>query len=773
MALLLPSIGHAQETWTFDPTFQRTPLRVTSESASGVKVLSSGKVLIHSINGGLMSGANGQRIGALVRIDPNTGAIDPTWSVDPTLTGAGFLGVAEAPDGKIYYSTALTGEVANGSDPAVNRLIRLNTDGSRDTSFSSPNFASAARFLAVQSDGKIIVCTGGVNVIGVPPAGSIVQTVRLNTDGTLDTTFQSPNFQLNATDPPPSVASGIYTDLGVFGPPVIDSATGKIYFCGTFRFVNGQPRTAIVRCNADGTLDSSFVPTGLSTGVNYIPVARAMVLQTGGKVVLGGFRLRTAAGGLTRYALLRFNADGTLDSTFTLFPTTDSSGTALVPGYTGPRHISALPGGKILTSDSRVLRFLADGTIDSTFTALDYSSPYFTPNNDTVAGFRFDVNPNTGAAYLENPGPLYARLGGLPVPGEISKLTSSGTIDTQFISPVVESEDFTPDVQIAANGAVYVSGGHTAFGSAANATITRLLANGTRDAAYALGALPFADKQAAGFALLPDSSAYVVYYSGALNGGYSFSNLVRLLPTGAIDTSFRISSALQTALSINAFDGNDTTKGSLPQISAAPGGKAYLSSTGDPQVTVNTNGNLKPTRINPDGTEDTSVPAPGFPVGEVTRDTSGILTGGSTGYLRRLAQTADGGFIVLASVAPFPSSSNGNPYNYKVLKLRADGSRDPAFASPSLISSASAVQSFPVLVDPVTGLSTTPPNGFYTEPNNFIAATFPDGSILLSGGFRLTGDPVSRPPFKFTATGALDTSFSPPVPGAENRAQPG
>ena len=92
VALLVPSIGDAQETRTFDPTFQRTPLRVTSESASGVKVLSSGKVLIYTIQWlYLMSGANGQRIGALVRMDPNTGAIDPTWHPDPTLTASGFL----------------------------------------------------------------------------------------------------------------------------------------------------------------------------------------------------------------------------------------------------------------------------------------------------------------------------------------------------------------------------------------------------------------------------------------------------------------------------------------------------------------------------------------------------------------------------------------------------------------------------------------------------------------------------------------------------------
>src|SRR4051812_36474818 len=105
--ILLWSTARAQSTWSVDPTFQRTPLFVTSESASGVKVLSSGKVLTYTINGGLMSGANKQRLGALIRLDPNTGAIDPTWHPDLSVTGEGSLGLAEAPDGKIYYSTAL------------------------------------------------------------------------------------------------------------------------------------------------------------------------------------------------------------------------------------------------------------------------------------------------------------------------------------------------------------------------------------------------------------------------------------------------------------------------------------------------------------------------------------------------------------------------------------------------------------------------------------------------------------------------------------------
>lgn len=383
--------------------------------------------------------------------------------------------MAEAPDGKIYYATALVGDLvsSNPTDPAVNRLVRLNTDGSRDTSFNSPIFGYAARFLALQPDGKVIVCSGNVNIRGVPPPGSILQTVRLNTDGSLDTTFQSPEFSLYN-------GSG---DNGVYGNPVIDATTSKIYFCGTFTFVNGQPRKGIVRCNANGTVDSSFVPTGLVGGTIRL-FGRAMVLQTGGKVVLGGNRLQTAAGGNTRYALLRFNSDGTLDSSFTLVPTTNSSGVPLANGSFGPRDIHAMPDGKILTSDTRVIRFLADGAVDPAFTPLDYS--FTRPDLGFSPGaYHFDINPNTGAAYLANYNRLYVRLGGVTV-DNITKLNSDGTIDTQFNSPVINSEDFSPNVQIASGGTVDVSGYHTDFGNIGNATITRLLADGTRDPAYVL-----------------------------------------------------------------------------------------------------------------------------------------------------------------------------------------------------------------------------------------------------------------------------------------------
>ncbi len=756
--LLLPSLGKA-ETWAFDSSFQRTPLLESSESPTGVLALQSGKVLMYSINGSRVSGANGQRIGALIRVDGTTGAVDPTWKPDAALFGI-LTAAAEAPNGKIYYSAQQAGEVAGSNrDSAIHRVFRLNTDGSRDLTFNSPVFGIGARYMTVQPDGKIIVAIGGLNGFGVIRPGSIVQTVRLNTDGTIDSTFQSPNFQSTSTSPPVTVSN--YRDSGIFGDPVVDPVSGKIYFCGSFRFVNGQTRRGIVRCNPDGSLDTTFVPSAV-TSAN----GRAMVVQAGGKLVLGGTNLRTSAGGTTNYALLRFNGDGTVDSTFTLVPAVQNS----LADHT--RHVRALPDGKLITTASvGVVRYLPDGAVDSSFPKVALTSPHADVSNGSIGGYRLSIHPQSGAIYLQNPNPRYANLNGAPVRGPVTKISANGVIDQQFVAPILQSENFGPDVQTGPTGAVYVSGFYTDFGNTADAAVVRLNDNGTRDGSYALDSLPFPDKQAASFALLPDGSAYVMYASGSFNGGLLFSNLVRLTPSGAIDTSFRPAQELQDVFNFNAFDGRENFRSSTPPIAPSTGGAVLLFSFADPQLTVDLNGELGITRINPDGTEDPSVPPLGFATGEVIRDGNGI-TGGSTAYLYRLRATADGGVLVLASVAPFPSSTAG-AYNYQVIKVRADGTRDLSFGSIAVTSTLPAFVNFPFLYDPVTDSGVQPVNGFHQAPDQPVtgAVVMPDGSVILTGSYRLTGgDGTTYSLAKFTPAGALDTSFALPNPAAENTA---
>ncbi|HEX3228065.1 MAG TPA: delta-60 repeat domain-containing protein, partial [Pyrinomonadaceae bacterium] len=85
---------------------------------------------------------------------------------------------------------------------------------------------------------------------------------------------------------------------------------GKIVICGDFTTVNGSARNRIARLNSDGTLDFTFLATG--SGANF--VVNAAALQSDGKIVIGG--RFTTINGTTRNHIARINSDGTLDASF-------------------------------------------------------------------------------------------------------------------------------------------------------------------------------------------------------------------------------------------------------------------------------------------------------------------------------------------------------------------------------------------------------------------------------------------------------------------------
>jgi uncharacterized delta-60 repeat protein len=82
---------------------------------------------------------------------------------------------------------------------------------------------------------------------------------------------------------------------------------GKIVVGGLFTMLGGQTRNYIGRLDPDGSLDSAFNP-----GANERVVSLA--LQLDGKIVVGGWF--TTLGGRTRERIARLNADGSLDATF-------------------------------------------------------------------------------------------------------------------------------------------------------------------------------------------------------------------------------------------------------------------------------------------------------------------------------------------------------------------------------------------------------------------------------------------------------------------------
>src|SRR5262249_11182498 len=146
---------------------------------------------------------------------------------------------------------------------------------------------------------------------------------------------------------------------------------GKIVVAGFF-YNGSNYDVAVVRYNADGTLDSGFdsdgkLTTALSTSSDY---AYAVAVQPDGKIVVAGHSYN---GSNYDVAVVRYNADGTLDASF------DSDGKVTTPVGTSndyAQDVTVQPDGKIVVAgssssgtetDMAVVRYNADGSLDTSF----------------------------------------------------------------------------------------------------------------------------------------------------------------------------------------------------------------------------------------------------------------------------------------------------------------------------------------------------------------------------------------------------------------------
>jgi uncharacterized repeat protein (TIGR02059 family)/uncharacterized delta-60 repeat protein len=253
---------------------------------NSISIQSDGKILV----GGFFTSLDGDTRNYLVRLNSD-GTEDGSFY---TNLGTGFddrvHSISIQSDGKILVGGVFT--TLDGNDRA--RLVRLNSDGTEDTSFYSnlgTGFNNQMNSISIQSDGKILV--GGV--FTTLDGNDRARLIRLNSDGTEDTSF--------------------YSNLGTgFNVPVsstVVQSDGKILVGGVFTNFNGNTRNYLVRLNSDGTEDSSFY-TNLGSGFNA--AVSAMSIQSDGKILIGGY-FNTFKGN-TRNLLVRLNSDGTEDTFF-------------------------------------------------------------------------------------------------------------------------------------------------------------------------------------------------------------------------------------------------------------------------------------------------------------------------------------------------------------------------------------------------------------------------------------------------------------------------
>ena len=220
-----------------------------------------------------------------------------------------------------------------------NFLIRLNTDGSKDTSFNiGSGFNSGVYSMAIQSDGKILV--GGV--FTTFSGGSQNYLIRLNSNGSKDTSF--------------NIGSGFDSQVN----SISIQSDGKIVVGGEFTAFNDLPQNYLIRLNSDGSKDTSF---NIGTGFNFF--VDTLEIQSDGKILVGGlFNLFTGA---TQNRLIRLNTDGSKDTSFNIGSGFNSNVYSMAIQSDG----KILVGGEFTTftgsTQNRLIRLNSNGSKDTSF----------------------------------------------------------------------------------------------------------------------------------------------------------------------------------------------------------------------------------------------------------------------------------------------------------------------------------------------------------------------------------------------------------------------
>lgn len=317
--LLILSKHVFSQTAAIDATFAIGNGFNNSSIVSAIAIQNDDKILIGGVN---FSSFNGNSISSnIIRVNSN-GNFDISFPGSYISTPYSF---AQQSDGKIV--------IAGNSNSNFYRIKRFNIDGTIDNSFSvglNPNdgFNNTIYKIALQSDGKFLL-HGQFTSFGNT---SIKQISRVNSNGSLDTNFNTNINAISAITPANGVRS--FTLL----------SNGKILVA-----TNSTPK--IIRLNNDGTLDTSFS----SSIENY---ADSMTEQVNNKILVAT-TFSTNNG-----ELIRLNSNGSIDTSFTNF------------NITGGRinSISQLSSGKILISNyngasasNRLIRLNNDGGIDSSF----------------------------------------------------------------------------------------------------------------------------------------------------------------------------------------------------------------------------------------------------------------------------------------------------------------------------------------------------------------------------------------------------------------------
>lgn len=270
LAVVSPTVTPWNYCYSLNGSFNNQPQQVIESE--------DGKLII----GGIFTTYSGQSYNRIVRLNSDA-TIDNTFNV-----GTGFdndvYAVAIQSDGKILVGGFF--DTYNGT-PA-GKIIRLNSNGSVDNTFDTgTGFSFSVFAITIQSDDKILVGGGFATYNGQ----NLRKIVRLNTDGTLDNTFNT-NTGMN------NIVYNIY-----------ETNDNKIFVLGSFTVYSGVTSNNFIKLNSDGTIDNTF-----NIGNGFNNQTYSAVFENDGKILVVG--LFTSFDGQSSNQIVRVNSDGSFDNTF-------------------------------------------------------------------------------------------------------------------------------------------------------------------------------------------------------------------------------------------------------------------------------------------------------------------------------------------------------------------------------------------------------------------------------------------------------------------------
>jgi uncharacterized delta-60 repeat protein len=331
-------------------------------------------------------------------------------------------------ENKVFLATAVC---------LLSILTCIAQPGSFDTTFGNGGkfFSGHGSWMGqilLQPDGKI-VAVGSTNPAG-PTDKFIV--LRVNTDGTADTTF----------------GGGVGAVYTVFGAKcgaeaVTIQSDGKLLVGGytsNSTSNSGNLDFMITRYNIDGTLDQSFASGGIWT----LPIAsdqrvNTLAVLTDGKILAGG--TGTGSGSL----LLRLTVQGTLDTSFNT--------TGLMQTSQAVNQIILLENGEMfITGNGKIGKYSSDGILNTSFGVNGYSQPTSLPgipnfkilSNGDIMGAGSTLNPTTYAEYIV----MYNSNGTLKTSFGNNGMMLDSNLPTNILSQINEIEEL--------NGTVYIGYSH-------------------------------------------------------------------------------------------------------------------------------------------------------------------------------------------------------------------------------------------------------------------------------------------------------------------------